>query len=226
MSLTPPVNVSGMFTLANPFNQDVIPNTPYTVIAVRKFADIIRKGENPYEVYYLPRGLTQSDYQRDTAALECIVTLRSAAGQFIYVPTSYILSYPNQSGVRYTAIALLVQLGAIPDTSDLSAVRTRISNVVRDTYGLTPTIQQLSYSDTVLKSAGDHAAIEAARTAAITEHQTDYAKYQQALATVTAQALRIQQLEAYIKSKLSIIPDPCSQIQGLSNESLPPISST
>ena len=206
MSLTPPVNVSGMFTLANPFSQDVIPNTPYTVIAVRKFADIIKKGEPPYETYYVPRGLTLSDYQRDTAAMECIVTLRSAAGQFIYVPTSYILSYPNQSGVKYTAIALLVELGAIPDTTDLIAVKNRVSNVVRDTFGLTPVIQQVAYSDTVLKSASDHAAIEGARLAAVTEQQTDYAKYQQALATVTAQALKIQQLEAYIRA--NIPPNP------------------
>jgi hypothetical protein len=191
-----------MFTLASPFNQEIVPNTPYTVIAVRKFADIIKKGEIPYETYYAPKGLSYNDYQRDSAANECIVTLRSAAGQFIYVPTSYILSYPNQSGVRYTAIALLVELGAISDQTDLSAVRTKISNVVRDSFGLTPTIQQVAYSETVLKSAADHAAIEGARTAAITEQMTDYAKYQQALATVTAQALKIQQLEAYIRTHI------------------------
>lgn len=202
MSLIPPVNVSGMYTLANPFNQDVVPNTPYTCIAVRKFADIIKKGEVPYDLYYAPKGLSAQQYQTDVNAGECIVTLRSAAGQFIYVPTSYILSYPNQSGVRYTGIALAVELGPIPDSADLSAVKTRITNVVRDTFGITPGIQQVAYTDTVLKSAADHAAIEAARVANITDNMTDYAKWKQAEQTVIAQANKIAQLEAYIKANM------------------------
>lgn len=209
MSLTPPINVTGLYSLGNPFNQAVTPSTPYTCIAVRKFADIIRKGEVPYDTYYLPWQLTQADYQRDFAANECIVTLRSAAGQFIYVPTSYILSFPNQSGVKYTALALVVELGAIADTTDLTAVRSQISTAVRNVFGIMPTIQQVAYSDSVLKSATDHAAIEAARIAAITDNQTDYAKYQQALATVLAQSQKIQQLEAYIKANLPpVTPGP------------------
>ena len=202
MSLTPPINVTGVYTLANPFATDVAPNTPYTNIAVRKFADVIRRGEDPFALYYDPKGIDYATYQADLNAGECIVTLRSAAGQFIYVPTPYILSFPNQSGIAYTVITLAVNLGAIPNTADLSVIRQKMSDVVHDYYGVTPTIQQVAISETVTKSAADHAAVEAARQAEITERQTDYAKYLQAQATVQAQAQQINQLENYIKANL------------------------
>ena len=202
MSLTPPINVTGVYTLANPFATDVVPNTPYTNIAVRKFADVIRRGEDPFALYYDPKGIDYATYQADLNAGECIVTLRSAAGQFIYVPTPYILSFPNQSGIAYTVITLAVNLGAIPNTADLSVIRQKMSDVVHDYYGVTPTIQQVAISETVTKSAADHAAVEAARQAEITERQTDYAKYLQAQATVQAQAQQINQLENYIKANL------------------------
>lgn len=202
MSLTPPINVTGLYTLSGPWAQDVVPNTPYTNIAVRKFADIIRKGEDPYGLYYYPKQLTPADYQRDSNAGECIVTLRSAGGQFIYVPTSYILSYPNQSGVPYAVVVLGVNLGAIPNTADLSAIRQKIADVVHDYYGVTPTIQQAVISEVVTKSAGDHAAIEAARQAEIVERQTDYSKLLTAQQTIAAQAQVIQQLQNYIAQHL------------------------
>lgn len=202
MSLTPPINVTGVYALSPPWNQDIVPNTPYTCIAIRKFADIIRKGEDPFALYYEPKGLQYSDYQRDSAAGECIVTLRSAGGQFIYVPTSYILSYPNQSGVPYAVMVLGVNLGAIPNNLDLSAIRSKIATVVHDVLGVTPTIQQAVISEVKNKSASDHAAIEAARQAQITERQTDYSKYLASQQTVQAQAQRIQELETYIRTHL------------------------
>lgn len=202
MSLTPPINVTGTYSLNAPWAQDVVPNTPYTCIAVRKFADIIRKGEDPFALYYATKQLAYSDYQRDSAAGECIVTLRSAGGQFIYVPTSYILGFPNQSGVPYASMLLGVRLGAIPNNLDLSAIKAKIATAVHDILGITPTIQQAVNSEIVNKSAADHAAIEAARQAQITERQTDYAKYLAAQATVQAQAQRIVELETYIRQNL------------------------
>lgn len=202
MSLTPPINVQGIYTLSGPWAQDVVPNTPYTCIAVRKFADIIRKGEDPYAIYYSPKGLSPADYQRDSNNGECIVTLRSAGGQFIYVPTFYIVSYPNQSGLAYAVTVLGVNLGAIPTGIDLSVIRQKISDVVHDYFGVTPNIQQAIISEVVNKSASDAAAIEAARQAAIVERQTDYSKLHLAEQTILSQAQKIAQLEAYIKTRL------------------------
>lgn len=202
MSLTPPINVTGVYTLSGPWAQDVVPNTPYTNIAIRKFADIIRDGQDPYQVYYQTKNLQLADYQRDYDAGECIVTLRSAGGQFIHVPTSYILSYPNQSGVPYAVMVLGVNLGAIPNQADLSVIKQKISDVVHDYYGVTPSIQQAVISEVQNKSAADHAAIEAARQNEIRERQTDYSKYLAAQATVQSQAQYIQQLETYIRTHL------------------------
>lgn len=202
MSLTPPVNASGIFTLAPPFAAQLIPGVNYTCIAVRKFADIQKLGIDPYEIFYVPNALSETIYLADVQAGECIVTLRSNGGAFLYVPTSYITSYPNMGGIPYTAIVLGINLGAIPNYVDLSAIKTKISNVVHDSFGVTPDIQQAAISETKNMSIADANAIESARLAAITDNQTDLAKYLEANADLQAALDKIAELEAYIASTI------------------------
>lgn len=202
MSLTPPVSASGLFQLAPPFEQELIPGVNYTCIAVRKFADIQKLGIDPYSTYYVPNGLTESIYEEDVVAGECIVTLRSNGGAFLYVPTSYILSYPNQGGIPYTAIVLGVDLGPIPNYVDLTAIKMAISNLVHDTFGVTPQIQQAAISETKNMSIADANAIEAARLSEINTNQTDRAKYLASQAQLSAALAKIQELESYIASTL------------------------
>jgi hypothetical protein len=206
VSLTPPVSASGIFALATPFEALLIPGVSYTCIAVRKFADIQKLGIDPYSLYYLPNGLTEADYTRDAQAGECIVTLRSNGGSFLYVPTSYILSYPNMGGIPYTAIVLGISLGAIPNYVDLSAVKTKIANIVQDTFGIIPQIQQAAISETKNMSITDANAIESARQAAITDSQTDLAKYLAAQAQLDAALDKITELENYIASQIPPVP--------------------
>ncbi len=202
MGLRPPVDVTGIYTLAAPFAQYVVPNVPYTCIAIRKFTDLIKKGEDPYQLYYAPMQMTLQEYQTDFNSGECLVTLRSADGQFIYVPTSKILGYPNQGGISYTALVLGIRLGAIPDGLDLTPLRTKLAAVCHDYIGVTPQIQQAAISKTVQKSAADHAVLEAARQAQITERQTDAAKLLAAQQTIAQQAVLIAQLQTYIQTRI------------------------
>lgn len=204
MSLTPPVGASGIFALASPFDVQLIPGVSYTCIAVRKFADIQKLGVDPFSVYYVPNSLSEAIYTADVTAGECIVTLRSNGGTFLYVPTSYITSYPNMGGIPYTAIILGISLGAIPNTLDLTAVKTKISNVVQDSFGITPQIQQAAISETKNMSISDANAIESARLASITDDQTDYAKYLAVNALYQTALDKITELETYIASTMSI----------------------
>lgn len=202
MSLTPPVNASGIFTLASPFDTQLQPQVSYTCIAVRKFADIQKLGIDPFTVYYNPNGLTQDKFNIDASAGECIVTLRSNGGTFLYVPTSYITSYPNMGGIPYTVIVLGVNIGAIPNYVDLSVIKAKIASVVHDAFGVTPQIQQAAISETKNLSIQDHTAAESARQAAITDNQTDYAKYLAANNALVAAQAQITVLENYIKTNL------------------------
>jgi hypothetical protein len=206
VSLTPPVNASGIFTLASPFDQKLVPQVSYTCIAVRKFADIQKLGIDPFQIYYVPNGLDEAKYNTDVNAGECIVTLRSNGGAFLYVPTSYITSYPNMGGIPYTAIVLGVNLGAIPNYVDLSVVKAKISAVVHDAFGVTPVIQQAAISETKNLSIADHTAAESARQAEITDNQTDYAKYLAANNALIAAQAQITALENYIKANLPPTP--------------------
>ena len=206
MSLTPPIGASGIFSLSGPYASLLQTGVSYTCDAVRKMADIIVLGINPHAEYYAQHGLTYQQYETDLQRGECIVSLRSNGGHWVYVPTSYVLSYPDMGGIPYTAIVLGINLGAIPNYLDLSAIKLRIVDTIRETIGVTSTVTQVAISPTKRLIQADHNAVEAARVANITVTRTDRSLYLEALAQRDALVLQIQQLEAYIAANLPPTP--------------------
>lgn len=202
MSLTPPIGASGIFRLGGPYAALLQTNVSYTCDAVRKMADIIVLGIDPHAEFYAEHGLTYQQYQNDLKNSECIVSLRSNGGHWVYVPTSYILSYPDMGGIPYTALVLGINIGAVPNYLDLSVIKQRIVDLVRETIGVTSTVAQVAISPTKKLPQADHNAIEANRVANITSTRTDRALYLEAVAQRDALALKIQQLEAYIAANL------------------------
>lgn len=202
MSLTPPIGASGIFRLSGPYALLLQTNVSYTCDAVRKMADIVVLGIDPHAEFYAEHSLTYQQYETDLQNGECIVSLRSNGGHWVYVPTSYILSYPNMGGIPYTAIVLGINIGAVPNYLDLSAIKQRIVDTVRETIGVTSTVAQVAISPTKNLPQTDHNAIEASRVANITATRTDRALYLEAVAQRDALTLRIQELEAYIAANL------------------------
>lgn len=202
MSLTPPIGSSGIFKLTGPFSAILQSQVSYTCDAVRRMADILKLGIDPHRTYYEPFGLTYQQYETDLQNGECIVSLRSNSGHWVYVPTSYIASYPDANGIPYTALVLGINIGAVPHYLDLSQVKQRIVDLVRETIGVTSTVTQVAVSPTKNLPQTDHNAVEAARLANITSAKTDRALYLEMKAQRDALAQRLTEVEAYIASTL------------------------
>ncbi len=202
MSLTPPIGASGIFKLGGPFQNLLVAGVSYTCDAVRKMADIIKLGIDPHAQFYAPYGLARSVYENDLRNGECIVSLRSNGNHWVYVPTSYLLSYPNANGIPYTALVLAINIGAVPNYLDLSQVKQRITDVVRETIGVNSQVQQVAISPTKNLPQTDHNAIEAARVSNVTSTQTDRAKYLEMKAQRDAMVARLAQLESYIAANM------------------------
>lgn len=149
-SITPNIGAQGVYTLAAPFNALVIPNITYTCRAIRKLEDIIGNGEDPYDVYYKPHNLTKNDFLRNLNNNDCIVSLQSSAANWIYVPSSYILSYPSGAGVKYQAMMIGISLGTIPSSLDLSNLETEIKDLVYHSIGVEATTKQVVVSADLL----------------------------------------------------------------------------
>ena len=202
MSLTPPIGASGIFKLAPPFQALLNSGVSYSCQAVRRMSDILKLGIDPYGQYYAPYGLARSLYDADLAADQAIVSLRSNGGHWVYVPTSYIASYPNMGGIPYKALVLAINIGPVPDYLDLNPVKSKIRAVVQEMVGVSSEVQSVAISETKNMVQADHNAIEAARQANITNTTTDYARYLEAKAQRDALTLRVQQLEAYIREHM------------------------
>lgn len=197
---TPPLGTKGRYVLRTPWSTN--PTMLYTCLAIRSFDDIYKLGYDVYSTYYVPMGLTngavvggltfQFDAERNATAN--IITLRATDGTYIYVPDTYIASYPDMSEHTYSHMVLSVSLGALPDYLDLSAVKDAVSGIVAQTFGLTPTVKEHRTPSTANPTAAQHEAMEASRTAAITLLETDHAR-----------ALRYQGLNLVLQDKINAL---------------------
>lgn len=200
--LVPPLGASGVYTLRAPFQNKLQANTSYRCDAIRRINDFIELGVDPYEEVYQPEGISRSVYDNDAAKNVAIVSLVSQNNHWIYVPSTYISSYPNVNGIPYVSLVLGVSLGAIPHYMDMTGLSNAIKNLVRDTIGVVPQITQVAVSDVTNLSQRDHDSLETNRQQAIINTQTDRA---QAIALRAENATLRQQLndlQAYIRDRL------------------------
>lgn len=194
----PKMGAKGLYVCKEPFNLVLLPSVLYEPVSIRSLADIISDGVDPFTEYYLPRGLTKVDYDKDAAADVFIVSFRTESGVFARVPTSYITGQPDIGGVPYRTMMLAVNLAPIPDTYDLTFLQQRMRDLVFDTLGVQGTATPLIVSAPTVITQTEHDALEAARQVVIANNKTDYAKYLAAMAELTEARERITMLEQYI----------------------------
>lgn len=203
MALIPPIGTSGIYKLADPFQGLMQPNMSYRCDAVRRLSDLLNVGVEPYEEYYQKNGLSKDKYDQDTQNQVSIVSLVSTSGHWIFVPTTYILQYPDLNGVAYHVLVLGLELGAIATYKDLTGLKTSLANLCRDTVGVLPTVKEAVVSAESKLSQADADALEAGRQVLINNTQTDRAKYLTLQQENAALRQQITDLENYIKSHLS-----------------------
>lgn len=173
-NIMPPIGSRGLYSLSTPWSAS--PNTSYECAALRSFVDLENLGADVFKRYYQPKDLTEDDYRRDRDNDAVIVTLVSNDQAPIYVPSTYITSYPGQQYHNYQHVVLSASLGPLPDSIDLTFARDQVSTALAAVVGVSPTVNVnvAPLSDTV--SPEQHAINENARAAAITNQTTDYAR--------------------------------------------------
>ena len=202
-----PLGTSGLWTLNAPFNNLAIPGTPYTLIALRILSDLIAAGADPEGDYYTPNAISSANYISDLSNNVAILSLQDGAGNVIYVPSSYVNNYPDIGGVPYRVLALTINIGAIPDSLDLSVITAKVSSDVQDLLGVVATTNIVSLSPATILTSTDAATVEAARIANVSTLQTDYSRYLAASTQLATAQSQIAALQNYIltnRTKLGI----------------------
>jgi hypothetical protein len=200
--IIPELNATGIFTLREPFSTLIPPQTRYTVKGVRKLSEIIASGEDPFEKYYSIVGVTKVDYDLDVVADISIVVLSSETGQWLYVPSTSIISYPDVNGVVYTSIVLAIALGPVADMDSLTPLKTSLVNVVKDALGVNSQVEEITVSPPAIVPYAQHLLIQNARDALKVTNMSDRAKYVSLLAKFDACTARVIELENYIKANM------------------------
>lgn len=167
---TPPIDRFGRYELAVPWTAD--PAKTYTCEAIRSFPDCEERGLNVLEDIYVAMGLTQTEYDADLAVDPNIITLMADDGETIYVPDTYVVSYPNMGDITYSHVVLSASIGPIPDYVPLSLLTANISALCSDVIGIEPevNVNKAPHAGTV--TPDQHEASEAARLQAITIRET------------------------------------------------------
>ena len=196
--VVPLLSAKGIYRLKAPFDAQLLANTSYECVALREMVDLLSTGTDVYAQYYEPYGLTEQEYQQDVTDGVVMCSLRTDGGIWLYVPSSYVLSFPGMSGVKYGVMLLGVMLGSIPETLDLTYLKSQIEQMVSSELGITSAVEEVIVSQIDILSKDEHLRLEAARKAKISAMSNAYTKSKK-LETLNTQLMaKNEQLSQYI----------------------------
>lgn len=200
-NVLPDIGLSGVYELRTPFDTKVPNKTKLTCKAVRKISDYLASSEDVKQLCYIDNDLTEGDYENDLMLDMEIVSLQSGEGQWLYVPASYIVSYPLTNGIPYRSLVIGINLPQMPIEQDLTDMKTDIANLVKDHIGVLPTLSSVETSAIIYVALDKHETNEGLRN--LEKNSKSYrTRYLEANLTIDALNTKIQELETYIKNNL------------------------
>lgn len=118
--VTPPLGAYGNYVLKAPWS--TVANMPYKCVSLRRVEEIVKSGKDIFATFYEPMKLDLATANVDILQGVVFVGLLGNDGTRIYVPDTYIESYPDQTAVTYDYTVMSVDLGPQPSDMDLTAL--------------------------------------------------------------------------------------------------------
>ncbi len=197
---TPPINALGQYVVRPPFN--IPAGAIYKCEAINGFEALEKDGANVFSKFYTPFGISQDIFNTDRINGIDIVTLISSTHPTVILPSSFIVSFPNITAIPYNNVFLVMDLGILPDKTELRAGIDYCKEVIEDFHGVTPTVQVVAHPIAGLIDSSQHEALVNARIAKMKERDTVYKQFQDAQVKIAAQQQRINLLEAELRRRL------------------------
>lgn len=174
MGIVPPLNLSGTYTVKAPFV--LVAGVSYSCIAQREYKDLVINNVSVYDRFYSPYNISRAEYEADVKNNAVMITLFSDDAPTVYIPSTYITSYPDLSAVTFRHRVLSISLGAVPDTMPLEDFISKVASLTSDVIGVVPTVTQHSVSLSTTVSTQAANAFEAARQARIKDRTSEHAQ--------------------------------------------------
>lgn len=189
--MTPPFGVTGLWKLRAPFVAK--PAKQYTCSAIRSFTELRLVGIDVYDYCYREKELSTTIYESDLKLGASVVVLIGVDGERIYVPDTYIESYPNLDAGNFRRFILSCELGVLPANTSLDNITREVETQVAKKLGRSVTVNTYigdispeSLSPTELKREENN------RKAGITDKTTIHGKLYEA-------NRRIGDLQGYVQ---------------------------
>lgn len=196
MQLTPPVHATGRYEVKTPFT--LVDKVDYTCHAIRTFNDCIERGMDIFNDIYIPAGVGRDKFLDDEVKGINIITLMSSGQTTVYIPDSFILSYPNMGEAIPQRLIVSVDLGVISSHWDEQYLLTKIKNLASDVVGSEPKVTLHSIPVLGRASANDVPALDNVREIDINNRTSDYAKSQKLEKSNTLLRDKVTSLEAKV----------------------------
>lgn len=169
--ILPQIYSSGIFKLKDPLTSLLSETMWYTCIALRKIEEIEALGIDCYHQYYKPINLSEDIFRADADFNATIITLKSASGDLVHFPSTYLAAFPNGSGVLYSVMGIAFDIGALPIDYDLTDLDTKLKEVILHELGVNARSRLLSMSNVEIISQGTHKNLLNARKAKINSQE-------------------------------------------------------
>lgn len=205
--MIPSLRASGKFIALAPFDKVVDPDVFYTVEAIRTIPEMQALKLDLFKLVWEPVGSTEPDYQTSvqTAISQnaAIISLTSRGRGPVYLPSTFIKSFPLVDGVVYDHLALIVDLGACPPSmkGKVQNAIDHINNYVKMSFGIkdpTTTIGVVPTRGYVSKETAN--AWEKSRLLQIQEEPSDAVRLNTLQVENSQLKIYIQELEALVKA--------------------------
>lgn len=174
------IHTAGKFVLKSPYvAKDTV---KYSVTALREFSDLYIKGVDVYSQYYKPYGLIDGvekngktfSFAAEAKLNPTIITLEGSDDTVIYVPSTYVESYPIAGDVTYSRLILTADLGALPDEVPLDSILQDVEDLIQAKFGVRPVANVARGYTNEQPTMDEHIVLEQSRIGSITTAQNHF----------------------------------------------------
>lgn len=160
---TPPINVVGQFTVADPFKLE--DGAIYKCESIRGFEELDSVGVDIYNTYYKDYGIEKEVYNDDRLNSVDIVTLVSVSADIITLPSSFIKSFPNVESIPYQHTMMVFDMGILPDGFDLTGIEEHCRQVITHGVGVEVDVATITHPVADVVDVSQHEQMTKARIA-------------------------------------------------------------
>lgn len=202
-NVIPSLYAAGQFTAISPFTAVVNESVFYTVEDVCTVAQFRSRSIDVWGLMFNPVGIDEDSYEALLNVVEdndgAIITLTSKNNKPVYIPSTYISSFPLIDGVIYERFVVYTDLGACPPdlVNKINVLVEHFQDYAKSNFGIANAKSYVGSIPTrAYVSKEDAETFEATRLNAIANSTTDQVKIVKQQTTIDRQQIYIQTLEA------------------------------